>query len=695
MTSMNTLTSLFQRHRAAIVCALVGALLSLAGCGGGSTQLASGGIVGTGDARLLSSGVVSATAPGSIVVAGQTVSIASATITVNGAAASAADLRVGMVVAIDGRVNPDGSAIATSVRYTAEIIGVVDGVDATARTFTLLGQRVRSDGLTVFEGGTFDALLGQKVEVSGLRSGSSDVYATWVRISAEAPPAVVPVEVVGTVSGLDAAAKRFAVGTQVVDYAGIPAASVPAGLANGVTVRVTGAAPATGGTVAATAIAIVQAPLPGQNAQRVELEGFVTDFAGVGSFRVNGQPVDARSASFENGSAATLANGVRVECEGRLQDGVVIATKIEFEEAISAEIDGTVQSVDVTGGAFTVGGERIRVAASTQFEDVSAAPEPGFALAKLKVGDRVTVKVVQGPAGWNAQRVERRAADAPPPGASTTKVEGTITAFASVADFTVAEQRVNASGATFEHGRASDLAVGVRVEAEGTLSAGILVATKIDVSAPEPSPGAGSVTISGSISGFVSRASFLVAGQSVDASSASFENGGASDLANGRTVEVTGSVTGGVLRATRVKFAQASTDDVLEVEGTIQSFTSVASFRVSGQTVDATGATFGDGTASDLAVGRKVTVKGPLVGGVLKATRVQFEDAPEAEEVELKGTISAFASVSSFVVAGRTIDASAAKFEEGQASDLANGRSVEVKGLVQASVVKAKEIKFR
>ena len=345
----------------------------------------------------------------------------------------------------------------------------------------------------------------------------------------------------------------------------------------------------------------------------------------------------------------------------------------------------------MTGGAFTVGGERIRVAASTQFEDVSAAPEPGFALAKLKVGDRVTVKVVQGPAGWIAQRVERRAADAPPPGASTTKVEGTITAFASVADFTVAEQRVNASGAAFEHGRASDLAVGVRVEAEGTLSAGILVATKIDVSAPEPSPGAGSVTISGSISGFVSRASFLVAGQSVDASSASFENGGASDLVNGRT----GSVTGGVLRATRVKFAQASTDDVLEVEGTIQSFTSVASFRVSGQTVDATGATFGDGTASDLAVGRKVTVKGPLAGGVLKATRVQFEDAPEAEEVELKGTISAFASVSSFVVAGRTIDASAAKFEEGQASDLANGRSVEVKGLVQASVVKAKEIKFR
>jgi len=695
MTSMNAFTTLLSGRRAFVLASLIGALAALAGCGGGSTQLASGGIVGTGDARLLSSGIITATAPGAIVVAGQRVAIATATITVNGAAASADDLRIGMVVAVDGRVNADGTATATSVSYSAEIIGVVDGVDTTARTFTLLGQRVRADGLTVFEGGTFEALLGQKVEVSGLRAGPGDVYATWIRVSAEAPPAVVPVEVVGTVSSLDTTTRRFAVGTQGVDYAGIAPAVVPAGLANGATVRVTGNAPASGGTVTATAIAIVQAPLAGQNAQRVELEGFVSDFAGVGSFRVNGQPVDARSATFENGSAATLANGVRVEAEGRLENGVVIATKVEFEEATTADLDGTVQAVDVPGGAFTVGGERIGVVASTQFEDRSTPPEPGFALAKLRVGDRVSVKVIGGPSGWIAQRVERRAPDAPPPGDATVAVEGAITTFVSVADFTVAGQRVNASGASFDGGRASDLAVGVRVEVKGTLAAGILVATKVDVSVPDPSPEAGNVTISGTISGFVSRSSFLVAGQAVDASSASFENGVAADLANGRSVEATGSVAGGVLRATRVKFASAQTGDALEIEGAIQVYTSVASFRVSGQVVDATSAAFSQGTASDLAVGRRVKVKGPLVAGVLKATRVEFEDAPEAEEVELKGTISAFVSTANFVVAGRTIDAGGAKFEDGQASDLANGRSVEVKGLVQGTVVKAKEVKFR
>jgi hypothetical protein len=680
--------------RAVALATIALALAGLAGCGGGGGQFASGGIVGTGEARVVSSGIITATAPGAIVVNGQTVSLAGAAISINGVAASAAELKVGMVVAVDGRVNPDGSAVATTVAYRAELSGVVDGVDPAASAFTLLGQRVRTDALTVFEGGSLASLLGQRVEVSGLRSGPADVYATWIQVSAEPAPAVVPVEVVGTVSALDATLRRFTLGTQLVDYASLPFASVPSGFANGSQVRVTGTAPAGGGTITATAIAIVAPPLPGQNAQRVELEGFVTDFASLGSFRVNGQPVDARSATFENGSSASLANGARVEVEGRLNDGVVIATKIEFDHPATVDIDGTVQSINVPAATFVVGGETVAVSASTQFEDHRSPPDPAFGLATLAVGDRVSVKAHAGTTMWIALRVERRAPDAPPPGVES-KVEGVISGFVSVADFTVAGQRVNASGASFEHGRAADLAVGVRVAAEGTLSAGILVASKVDVSVPDPTEGAQSVKVSGTISAFVSKASFLVAGQPVDASSASFENGTAGDLANGRTVEAIGPVTAGVLRATQITFAEASVGTELEIEGTIESYTSQASFRVSGQAINATGAVFGNGTASDLAVGRKVQARGSLVVGVLMATRVDFEDAPGGEEIEVKGTISAFVSVSNFVVAGRRVDASSAEFEDGSASDLANGRSVEVKGMLVGTTLKATEVQFR
>lgn len=672
------------------------ALAGLPGCGGGGTQFASGGIVGTGDARVVSSGVITATAPGVIVVNGQTVSIAGAAISVNGVAASAAELRIGMVVAVDGRVNPDGSATATSVAYRAEVSGIVDGVDIEASTFTLLGQRVRTDRLTVIEGGAFASLLGHRVEVSGLRSGPADVFATWIQVSAEPPPAVVPVEVVGTVVALDTMQKRFAVGTQAVDYASLAGASLPAGFANGSKVRVVGTVPVAGGIVTATAISIVAAPLPGQHAQQVELEGFVTDFESLASFRVNGQPVDARAARFENGSAASLANGARVEVEGRLENGIVIASELEFDHPATVELDGTVQSIDVAAATFVVGGETIAVVASTQFEDRTATPDPAFGLAKLAVGDRVTVKARAAANGWIALRVERRALDAPSPGSESVKVEGIISGFVSVADFTVAGQRVNASGASFENGRAADLAVGVRVEVEGSLSAGILVASKVEVSPPDPSQDAKTVKVSGPISAYQSVSSFLVAGQPVDASAASFENGSASDLANGRTVEATGVVTAGVLRASKIKFAEASGGTELEVEGKIESYTSPASFRVSGRTVNASGATYKNGTASDLAVGREVEVKGALVAGVLMATRVEFKDAPEEEEeIEVKGTITSFVSVSNFMVAGRRVDARDAEFDDGDASDLANGRSVEVKGRLAGATLKAEEVKFR
>ncbi|MBN8478777.1 MAG: hypothetical protein J0L91_07410 [Burkholderiales bacterium] len=689
--SLLSLLSLGSRPFAALAAVIA---LALGGCGGGGENFASGGIVGTGDARLLSSGILTATAPGAIVVNGQTVSVAGAAISVNGAAATLADLRVGMVVAVDGKVNADGTAIATSVSYRSEITGVVDGVDATARTFTVVGQSVRTDPLTVYEGGLFDAMLGQKVEVSGLRTGPASLYATWVRITADVPAPRVDVEVVGAVTSLDPVARRFSVGSQVVVYTTLAAASIPAGLANGVTVRVAGTMPAAGGDLAATSIAIVTSPLPGQNAQRVEIEGFVSDYTSLASFRVAGQQVDARGATFEDGSAAALADGVRVEVEGRLEAGVVIASKVEFETQANVDLDGNVQSVDPAGRSFTVAGEKIAVVASTQFEDKRQPPEPGFGLAKLAIGDRVSVKAYRGASGLVAQRVERRAVDAPPPGDPTVKIEGTISAYLSVSDFTVAGQRVNATGAKFEGGKASDLRVGLGVEVEGVPSAGVLLATRVEIASSDPPEGT-SVKVSGPISAFVSRSNFVVAGQQVDASGAEFENGAASDLADGRTVEASGPIVGGALRATKVKFASSAGDTTVEIEGTIQNFVSRSNFRVDGQPVDAGNAEFSDGTAGDLANGRRVKVRGPLVSGIVKATRVSFEDEDEGGEVEVKGTISSFVSRSNFKVAGRAIDAGGATFEDGSASDLANGRSVEVKGTLDGSVVRASKVKFR
>lgn len=82
-----TATLFFATVRRWLLRGIVGMLpLALAACGGGygGVQLASGGIVGTGDAALVSVGTISALGPGSVTVNGVRFGTSGATIRVNG-----------------------------------------------------------------------------------------------------------------------------------------------------------------------------------------------------------------------------------------------------------------------------------------------------------------------------------------------------------------------------------------------------------------------------------------------------------------------------------------------------------------------------------------------------------------------------------------------------------------------------------
>ncbi len=258
----------------------------------------------------------------------------------------------------------------------------------------------------------------------------------------------------------------------------------------------------------------------------------------------------------------------------------------------------------------------------------------------------------------------------------------------------VAGRKVNASSATFEDGVAGDLRNGRRVKVEGALAGDVLMAIKVEFEENDAgSPSTGSVE--GRISDFVAPSGFKVDGQPVDATQALFENGGVSDLVNGRRVRVTGTVNRGVLVASKVEFKSAPSLGKLEVEGAITDFVSPANFKVAGQSVDASTAIFSGGTVANLANGRKIGAEGTVDGTVLRATKVEIKDAPEHTEVSVKGVITTFVAASNFVVAARTIDASAAEFEHGTAADLAAGRMVEVEGVLNGSILSAKKVSFQ
>ena len=263
-----------------------------------------------------------------------------------------------------------------------------------------------------------------------------------------------------------------------------------------------------------------------------------------------------------------------------------------------------------------------------------------------------------------------------------------------MANFRVAGRKVNANSARFEGGVAGDLRDGRRVAVEGVLAGDVLMATKVALKTDDGTPPS-SGTVEGTITDFVAQARFKVDGQLVDAMQARFENGAASELANGRRVGVTGTLTGGVLVASRVEFKSAPPATALEVEGAITDYVSAASFKVQGQIVDASKATISGGTAVDLGNGRKVGVVGAVSDGVLRASKVEFKDAPELTEASVKGVITDFVSVANFMVAARRVDASAATFEHGSAADLANGRRIEVEGRLNGAILVAKKVAFQ
>jgi Domain of unknown function (DUF5666) len=128
--------------------------------------------------------------------------------------------------------------------------------------------------------------------------------------------------------------------------------------------------------------------------------------------------------------------------------------------------------------------------------------------------------------------------------------------------------------------------------------------------------------------------------------------------------------------------------DDAHLRGTISALRSATDFDVNGLKVNATTASFPDGTAG-VVLGAEVEVEGAVVDGVLVATKVELDDerhAGDRHRFELHGLISELnKEAKSFSLRGVTVSyAGNVSFEDGFEADLANGAKVEVKGTPSA-----------
>ncbi len=399
------------------------------GCGAAGS-LAGGGIGGSG----LSSGSI--TGFGSIFVTGTEYDTGTAAVTLERVVRPASALRVGMVVVVEGeRAATGATGTAQTVTYDDEIEGPISAITIVSideKRLAILGQTVTIErNVTRFDASgaavapTFDTIaLNDLVEVSGFRR-AADIQATYVEKKgvAGATPAV---ELKGTVSGV--AGMSFMLGTILVNWNNTTTlANLPSGgPTNGDFVEVEGTL-SNASTVQASRIE--RETVFSGNVDDFEIEGAVTQFSSLSSFRVDGQLVNAGGAGvqFEPANSAFVRDGARVEVEGALVNGTVIAEKVkqrDGEARVYAEI-ANAADINVANGTLRLLGILIRIDAATEFED-DLLGTPNFDLGDMIAGDFLEVRGVEdGAGGVIATEVSRDSAD-------DVRLRGSVSAIDSV-----------------------------------------------------------------------------------------------------------------------------------------------------------------------------------------------------------------------------------------------------------------------
>ena len=347
------------------------------------------------------------------------------------------DLAIGMTVRVSGDAD-DSTQLGTARKL--EVVrgtrGAVTVVDLGAGTLTVLGQVVRTDTATAFQGLANLAALtvGQVVEVYGSTQADGSLLATLVETKA----VLGGVRLVGVVQLLNAPAATFQVGNLTVKY---DTALVTGVLRDGQSVRVRAA----------------NEPVNGQ-------------------FQISGTTVDLSQAQIKSSGGATgIVAGQVMEVKGLWNGTLLQATDIELEGYRESQVGGRHElygAISSLNGSMAVVNGVIVDLARGRFEHGS--------LAQVAVGSYVEIKGNLLGNVLQANKVELKSA-ATANGVSYEQF-GPVSGFVSMADFQLNGLQVDASLARFEHIGAAGLANGVYVEVKGVQdSRGVFLASKLEL----------------------------------------------------------------------------------------------------------------------------------------------------------------------------------------------------------------------
>ncbi|MFM1988390.1 MAG: hypothetical protein RJA99_1347 [Pseudomonadota bacterium] len=396
-------------HRGLPAACIAAALAALSGCGGGGgadgtsasiatgggasgtgSPLAGGGASGTGSpltgTPLFAEGVM---ARGSVILNGVRYDDTAAQVT-DDRGRGVAQLADGMRVKLRGRIADDGvSGTTDRVSIEPELRGTVGAVDTTAVPPIVVvgGVPVRVDDTTAWANGptlaTLASLVGQRVEVHGLRDATGTIRAS--RVEAALPASVsdgLKGPITMALSGSAFAIAGGAGGSVTVTLGGAPvflpagsactasAAALSIGRVVEVQGRFTGPNAFVADRVECEDLADDSAGVRPSSGSRNEVEGYVSAFdAAASTFSIGSTGVSWTSGTqFRGGVATDLANGRRVEVDGTLTGGRLVAREVSFKQA-RAILQGSVVGYAAGGRSFTVLGRTVQL---TDLSDIGA-----------------------------------------------------------------------------------------------------------------------------------------------------------------------------------------------------------------------------------------------------------------------------------------------------------------------------------
>lgn len=377
----------FQRRWLAAILALISILAACGGSGSGLGGIADVGSGGTGAAF---TGPISGF--GSVILNGVRFDDSAARIILDddNTSAKSADLKLGMMVDIEGKQDANGlTGKAATISGRSYVQGPVSAIDAAAGQLTVLGLKVAIVSSTVLDGPGVSALANLRandvVEIYGIADGAGGLIATRI----EKKPATDEVRIVGVTQ--ETSATQFRLNGITVQYRPSNLFGSDGRLSDGNLVRVKGVLLEPDRVIASSVREVALTPAP-REGLRFEVEGVVTRFDMPAEFELNGLKVNIAGLTNRQ---STLALGRRIEVEGIVINNVLVANRIEVkdekdERNEANQLIGAIDSIDPATQSFTMRNGTIKVKwdDKTKF-DSAMLPRGG---ASFTAGLRVEVK---------------------------------------------------------------------------------------------------------------------------------------------------------------------------------------------------------------------------------------------------------------------------------------------------------------